>query len=423
MLWLSVFCILCCSSSVYGFVTRMLADHGKSSSLLSQLNNLDPRNSRPCKIHDCKPGYILDNVSCVCIPDLSNSQPSCRPCPTMNFAQDPKTCRCSCGILCFDTFDTIGVLDEDKCECIQEPCMTYITCPNGYQIDYENCPSICKNCSCIENQSDSSSPSLNSLSSASDVSSPSSCPSCQFGFTQVPDSCECICDLVCEDVFDWVGTLDDVRCECVYISPSSSITPTLPSSSDACFNPGCDRGFSFDSILCKCVILPSPSCPEGHFYDEDFCECVCNAHEECPENFEWNDHTCDCFCPKGEECPAGKVFDPNLCKCVCNEEISCSEGFYLNEDECRCSCMQEESCASGSTFDQDLCQCVSDNKPVCEHGFVFDNISCMCICESVAACRNLQVFDKQVCSCVCPKYIECLDGEILNSDSCLCENK
>lgn len=353
-------------------------------------NTIDKRNRRPC-LDDCKSGFILDRANCLCISSESSSSSS----QTSSSESMTKS---------IESTATLSSSSEFL--------------PASSSSNERFLPSL---------------------------PSPRYCPNCHSSrFKQNPDTCECYCDIECNDTFDTIATITedceciraacDIFCEkgfvidwanCTHLCRNCKCIPDQ-SPSDQCNRDTiiCAQGFIFDSKLCDCVPLRPSSCPQGFVYDEEKSQCVCANCGTCPDFYEWNNETCECFCStQDRKCPQGKFFDPQLCKCSCAQNaVKCKRGFYFNQKTCRCSCVQTKMCVKGFVFDDDLCKCVKDlKKPFCSGGFVFDPVTCGCVCEFRDECPNLQIYDEHLCQCVCPNWIECEETEKLNEINCYCE--
>lgn len=302
-----------------------------------------------------------------------------------------------------------------------------------------------------------------------------SCPACPTPkFSQDPRTCECYCELECQDEFATVGVFIPEKCECYQkpctppitcpkgfevdhdkcwnICKNCSCKEIVPSSESSKFelSSSSDSSSSFESSV---DTSPSPSscepCPTPNFaQNSESCECLCDIkckeirdtiveinYQRCECEYQY----CDVFCEEGyiidwEHCTSMCHGD---CNCIpdpssipssapsseqCDQQDSvCSENFVFDPILCECVPHFEPSCPDGSVYDEELCQCVcAEHEQECPEYFHWSNTTCQCVCPIGQMCPDGMIFDSELCQCICVHVFECNEGFQFDYSTCSC---
>jgi conjugal transfer mating pair stabilization protein TraN len=214
-----------------------------------------------------------------------------------------------------------------------------------------------------------------------------------LGFQPDPDAYYCAKDLDGDGAFSQEGEIqecsqtddnnylcpiDRVACEATYekpLCPDGVLNPERDMcQADAQIN--CPSGYTYDSSLDQCVLVPT--CPDGG---------VLNTVRDRCEKTVIN------------ECPAGYTYEPS--NGICVKSVNCGEGTFVPERD-RCEKAVALSCPTGYTLSGNLCV----GSPVCPSGTAYNPTYNKCITSFTPSCPTGYAYNPSTGRCeaqpVCP---------------------
>ena len=228
-----------------------------------------------------------------------------------------------------------------------------------------------------------------------------------LGFTPDPNAFYCSKDLNGDGYFDQQGEIqeclkddtkthyicpiDKVACKATYDKP---LCPqgTLNPDRDMCQANAkieCPSGYTWDSSLDKCVLVPD--CPDGGVLNTVRDRCEKTVINECPQGYTYDSSRDTCI--KSVDCGDG-VFVPERNRCEKSVTLTCPAGYTLVGDKCvgipvclpgtkynstynKCvASVLLNKCPTGYTYNPATKRC--ETKPVCPPGFTYNAVTNRC---------------------------------------------